>query len=600
MKKKYIYLLLSAFVACNIACSSSDDDEEVVPPPPTPEQGEGEKPEPPTPPVEDGDDIPAYDYDIVQWNGEKADDAANDKPSYDVDLYYEANAFSNIVNVNFDGSKATVTTTNSKIKYNVTGGYVTIDLLTNLVKNTEIIVSGKSNDGGLKIYGKNKFKLTMNGVELASRRGPAINNQNKKALFVHLNEGTTNILKDSTAYVDDAHYVSTTAAEEDRKGCFFSEGNMVFSGTGVLQVAARYRHGIATDSWFYTRPGVTIAITEAAKNAIHVKGDIDDNMGVKIAGGLIHATISSPAGKAIKTDHNVEISGGKVVLCTSGNAEYDSEEKDLSSAAGINSEGGVTISGGNVTIKSKGDAGKGINVTTDLTISGGEVFVATTGNRYEYSSELTSSPKAVKADGNINISNGSLTIAATGKCDGAEGLECKKELTISGGDINVYAYDDAISATEIFNITNGTVYTYSSANDGIDVNGTLTISGGQVTAIGGKSPEGGIDVDTKGKFVIDGGNVIALGGMMEQNPDAAGKQNAIVYGGFSFAKKDIITVVDAANKKVVNIEAPRSLAAATMCFSTPDIAAGTAYTIKLNNTDVTTFTPSGKVTLLGK
>lgn len=88
--------------------------------------------------------------------------------------------------------------------------------------------------------------------------------------------------------------------------------------------------------------------------------------------------------------------------------------------------------------------------------------------------------------------------------------------------------------------------------------------------------------------------------MMEQNPDAAGKQNAVVYGGFSFAKKDIITVVDAANKKVVNIEAPRSLAAATMCFSTPDIAAGTAYTIKLNNTDVTTFTPNGKVTLLGK
>ncbi|MBO5002055.1 MAG: carbohydrate-binding domain-containing protein, partial [Prevotella sp.] len=448
MKKKYIYLLLSAFVACNIACSSSDDDEEVVLPPPTPEQGEGEKPEPPTPPVEDGDDIPAYNYDIVQWNGEKADDAANDKPSYDVDLYYEANAFSNIVNVNFDGSKATVTTTSSKIKYNVTDAYVTIDLLTNLVKNTEIIVSGKSNDGGLKIYGKNKYKLTMNGVELSSRRGPAINNQNKKALFVHLNEGTTNILKDSTVYVDDAHYVETTAAEEDRKGCFFSEGNMVFSGTGVLQVAARYRHGIATDSWLYTRPGVTIAITEAAKNGIHVKGDIDDNMGVKIAGGLIHTSIASPAGKAIKTDHNVEISGGKLVLCTTGDAIYDAETNDLSSAAGINSDGAVTISGGDITIKSKGAAGKGINVTTDLTISGGEVFVATTGNRYEYSAALTSSPKAVKTDGNITISGGKLTIAATGKSDGAEGLECKKALSISGGDINVYAYDDAISATE--------------------------------------------------------------------------------------------------------------------------------------------------------
>lgn len=572
MKKKYIYLLLSAFVACNIACSSSDDDEEVVPPPPTPEQGEGEKPEPPAPPVEDGDDIPAYNYDIVQWNGEKADDAANDKPSYDVDLYYEANAFSNIVNVNFDGSKATVTTTSSKIKYNVTDAYVTIDLLTNLVKNTEIIVSGESNDGGLKIYGKNKYKLTMNGVELSSRRGPAINNQNKKALFVHLNEGTTNILKDSTVYVDDAHYVETTAAEEDRKGCFFSEGNMVFSGTGVLQVAARYRHGIATDSWLYTRPGVTIAITEAAKNGIHVKGDIDDNMGVKIAGGLIHTSIASPAGKAIKTDHSVEISGGKLVLCTTGDAIYDAETNDLSSAAGINSDGAVTISGGNVTIKSKGAAGKGINVTTDLTISGGEVFVATTGNRYEYSAALTSSPKAVKTDGNITISGGKLTIAATGKSDGAEGLECKKALSISGGDINVYAFDDAISATEQLTITNGTVYTYSSANDGIDVNGILTIDGGTVTAIGGQAPEGGIDVDVNGKFLINGGTVVALGGMMEQQPDAAGKQSSVIVNNLKINKGDKLVAKDGNGKEIIAIASPRTFSESSICMSATGIA----------------------------
>mgnify|MGYP003289407115 CR=1 FL=1 len=572
MKKKYIYLLLSAFVACNIACSSSDDDEEVVPPPPTPEQGEGEKPEPPTPPVEDGDDIPAYDYNIVQWNGEKADDAAKDKPSYDVDLYYEANAFSNIVEVKYDGNKATVTSTSSKIKYHVTDAYVTIDLLTNLVKNTEIKISGKSNDGGLKIYGKNKYKLTMNGVELSSRRGPAINNQNKKALFVHLNEGTTNILKDSTVYVDDAHYVETTAAEEDRKGCFFSEGNMVFSGTGVLQVAARYRHGIATDSWLFTRPGVTIAIAEAAKNGIHVKGDIDDNMGVKIAGGLIHACISSPAGKAIKTDHSVEISGGKLVLCTTGDAIYDAETNDLSSAAGINSDGAVTISGGNVTIKSKGAAGKGINVTTDLTISGGEVFVATTGNRYEYSAALTSSPKAVKTDGNITFSGGKLTIAATGKSDGAEGLECKKALSISGGDINVYAFDDAISATEQLTISNGTVYTYSSANDGIDVNGILTIDGGTVTAIGGQVPEGGIDVDVNGKFLINGGTVVALGGMMEQQPDAAGKQSSVIVTNLKINKGDKLVAKDGNGKEIISIASPRTFSESSICMSATGIA----------------------------
>lgn len=569
MKNKYIYLLLSAFIVFSNSCSEPDD---IVFPPASEQGGGGDTPETPTPPVEDGDDIPEYDYNIVQWNGEKATDAANDKVGIDTDIYYENNAFSNIVNVTYDGSKATVTSTNSRIKYNITDAYVTIDLLTNEVKNTEIIVTGKSSDGHLKVYGKNKYKLTLNGVDLVSKRGPAINNQNKKAMFVHLNEGTTNILCDSAVYVDDAHYVETTAAEEDRKGCFFSEGNIVFSGTGILQVAARYRHGIATDSWLYTRPGVTIAITEAAKNGLHVKGDIEDDKGITIAGGLIHACISSPAGKAIKTDHSVEITGGRVVLCTSGNAQYDTEENDLSSAAGINSEGAVTISGGDITIKSIGSAGKGINATTDINISGGEIFVATTGTRHEYSPTITSSPKAVKTDGNVIISNGKLTIAAIGKSAGADGLDCNTNMTVSGGTVNIYAYDDAVRTTEALNVSGGTIYAYSSVNDGIDVNGTLTIGGGSVTAIGGQAPESGIDVDVNGKFLIDGGTVVALGGTMEQQPDAAGKQSSVIVNNLKINKGDKLIAKDANGKEIISIASPRTFSESSICMSATGIA----------------------------
>jgi len=231
-----------------------------------------------------------------------------------------------------------------------------------------------------------------------------------------------------------------------------------------------------------------------------------------------------------------------------------------------------TISGGNVTIKSKGAAGKGINVTTDLTISGGEVFVATTGNRYEYSAALTSSPKAVKTDGNITISGGKLTIAATGKSDGAEGLECKKALSISGGDINVYAYDDAISATEQLAISNGTVYTYSSANDGIDVNGILTIDGGTVTAIGGQVPEGGIDVDVNGKFLINGGTVVALGGMMEQQPHAAGKQSSVIVNNLKINNGDKLIAKDGNGKEIISIASPRTFSESSICMSATGIA----------------------------
>ena len=431
----------------------------------------------------DDGDAPDFDPIITGWDGQKADDAAMDIVGTNEDIYWEANGFGGskavTVTVTYSGSSATVTTSDTSVEYYTDGAYVTIDMLTHSVKNVEIVVSGKSDDGQLKIYGEKKFKLTLSGVELTSSKGPAINDQCKKRAFVHLTEGTTNRLTDAATYSEEPRYLNGgSSASEDRKGCFFSEGNLIFSGTGVLEVKGNYKHGIVTDGYFYTRPGVTIAVTGAAKNAIHVKGDQDDGIGVYIAGGLIYANVSSTAGKGIKTDLDAEIVGGKLLLNTSGNATYDEDEKDTSSSACIKTDGSVIISGGTHTLKSTGTGGKGINADGEIRVSGGETTVTTTGGKYTYSSNLTSSPKGVKADGNITISGGKLNISVTGASDGSEGLESKATLTISGGEIYSYAYDDAINAASAINITGGKVYAYASNNDGIDSNGSLVISGG--------------------------------------------------------------------------------------------------------------------------
>ena len=429
----------------------------------------------------DDGDAPDFDPIITGWDGQKADDAAMDIVGTNEDIYWEANGFGGskavTVTVTYSGSSATVTTSDTSVEYYTDGAYVTIDMLTHSVKNVEIVVSGKSDDGQLKIYGEKKFKLTLSGVELTSSKGPAINDQCKKRAFVHLTEGTTNRLTDAATYSEEPRYLNGgSSASEDRKGCFFSEGNLIFSGTGVLEVKGNYKHGIVTDGYFYTRPGVTIAVTGAAKNAIHVKGDQDDGIGVYIAGGLIYANVSSTAGKGIKTDLDAEIVGGKLLLNTSGNATYDEDEKDTSSSACIKTDGSVIISGGTHTLKSTGTGGKGINADGEIRVSGGETTVTTTGGKYTYSSNLTSSPKGVKADGNITISGGKLNISVTGASDGSEGLESKATLTISGGEIYSYAYDDAINAASAINITGGKVYAYASNNDGIDSNGSLVIS----------------------------------------------------------------------------------------------------------------------------
>lgn len=99
-----------------------------------------------------------------------------------------------------------------------------LDLVTNTVKVAQIILSGASTDGSLKIYSPDKFKIMLDGLNLASKRGPALDNQSKKRTFVHLSDGTVNTLSDASVYADDFYYPDDVAADgEDCKGCFFSE-----------------------------------------------------------------------------------------------------------------------------------------------------------------------------------------------------------------------------------------------------------------------------------------------------------------------------------------------------------------------------------------
>ena len=533
----------------------------------------------------DDGDTPDFDSTITAWDDQTADDAALDVVGTDEDIYWEANSFGVdkggvTVEVAYSGNQAAVTTSDTSVKYYTDGAYVTIDMLINSVKNVEIVVSGKSDDGQLKIYGEKKFKLTLSGMELTSTKGPAINDQCKKRAFVHLMEGTTNRLTDAASYSEEPRYLNGgSSSSEDRKGCFFSEGNLIFSGTGVLVVEGNYKHGIVTDGYFYMRPGVTIAVTGAAKNAIHVKGDEDDGIGVYMAGGLVYANVSSTAGKGIKTDLDAEIAGGKLLLNTSGNATYDSDENDTSSSAGIKTDGNVIISGGTHILKSTGTGGKGINADKEIRISGGETTVTTTGGKYYYSQSLTSSPKGVKADGNITVSGGKLNISVTGVSDGSEGLESKTTLAVTGGEVYSYAYDDAINASSAINISGGKVFAYASNNDGIDSNGSLTISGGLVIGVGTSAPESGIDCDNSNSFRINGGTVIGMGGTLQSSPSTSSTQRSVVYNGVSATKGTKICVLNSSGTLILTFEFPRTMSGAAFFFSTPDIASGASYTV---------------------
>lgn len=271
------------------------------------------------------------------------------------------------------------------------------------------VISGQTTEGSVKLYSTYKYGLVLNGVSIINTIGPAINLQSSKKATITLVANTNNRLIDSTSYV------ANTA--EDMKGTLFSEGQLIFEGTGSLLVLGRYKHGIVSDDYIAVNNG-NITISGAVKDGIHVNDyfamnggtltitsqgdgiecesgyisvsggaldvtsssgeglktsysgtDVDIVKDIEFIGGSTSISVKGSAAKGIKSKGDFYISSGKLVITTSGDAYYDTTERDLSSASGIKVDRDMIIDGdAEIIITSSGSGGKGINV------SGGSYF----------------------------------------------------------------------------------------------------------------------------------------------------------------------------------------------------------------------------------
>lgn len=496
--------------------------------------------------------------------------------------FIENSSFTSQIAIAYNGTSATVTGAAEGVTVTTDGAHVTVS---STVKGVEYILSGTATDGSFKAYSEKKFKLTLNGLSLTSAQGAAINIQSGKRVFVEAVDGTANMLTDASSYTN-------TVDGEDQKACFFSEGQLLFSGSGELTVNGNHKHGICSDDYVYLHSGVRITVASAVKDAIHANDKIVMNGGlvkltpsgdgmdcedgsIDIRGGLLKANITGAASKAVKAETDITVAGGQLLLLTSGDAEYDSTDKDLSSSAGMKCGGDLTISDASVSIKSTGAAGKGINCDGKLTLSASTVKIVTTGQQYVYGS-LDSSPKGIKADGDLTVESGTVQVRTTGG-EGSEGIESKSTLMINGGNICVYAYDDCLNATNNITINNGNVYCYSSGNDGIDSNGTLTITGGMVVASGTTVPEDGFDCD-QNTFKITGGTILGIGGSTSTPTSNACTQRAVIYGG-SGTSGTLLSIISADGTHLMSYTIPRTYNQMTLLFSSPSLTSGTNYSI---------------------
>ncbi len=478
----------------------------------------------------------------------------------EVDAMYvdETAVTNNLVGIVYSGSSAAVTVAGNVAQYvsaTLNGAHVSIaQTNTAAVDGDEITyqLSGSSTNGSFELSGAYKSTIALAGLTLTNPNGAAINITNSKRIQLSAKNGTTNTLTD--------------CASGSQKACIYSKGQLQLQGNGTLNVAGNTKHGIKSASYISVK-NLTLNITstvgdginceeymEIKSGTITLSGIGDDGIqcdlggtsstgittdhededtgNIYISGGTLSVAVSAAAAKGIKSDGDMYITAGTITSTTSGGGAWDTDALKVKSSAGLNADGNMVVSGGTLLLTSTGAGGKGISADGTLAISDSTLItIATSGQAVvasssgslstvsnassldRYSTNYKSSPKGIKIDGAVSITGGKVSVTTTGA--GGEGIESKSTLNISGGEITVNAYDDAINSASHMTIEGGMVYARATNNDGLDANGNCYIKGGLVYAVGASSPEVAIDANTEGgyKLYVSGGTIVAIGGL---------------------------------------------------------------------------------------
>lgn len=255
------------------------------------------------------------------------------------------------------------------------------------------------------------------------------------------------------------------------------------------------------------------------------------------------------------------------------------------STKGIKAESEINISGFTINISSTDD---GIHANSDSGVletgEDGKGTIVINGG----SITISSGDDGMHADKQLDVNDGYINIVTS-----YEGLEAMT-INLNGGKIYVYATDDGINActgdgktSPIVNVTAGyiDVTTASGDTDGIDSNGNYVQTGGFVLVKGGSSSgnvSGSIDVD--GTVTITGGTCVALGGICETPVNSA---NAYVLSSVSFSSGSY-SLKNSSDNEVISFTVDGSFINGWICSDT--LVTGTSYTLYRGSDSIADWT----------
>lgn len=410
-------------------------------------------------------------------------------------------------------------------------------------------LSGSTTDGSLLINSDYRIKMILDGVTLENPSGAAIKCVSNVRISVTLADDNT--LADGTASTD--------------KAAFENEGEIIFSGNGLLSVTGKAKHGIYSNRYIRMLSG-NIQVTSAVKDGLHAdsfqmfSGNIDidntksgidgDNGVISINGGTIDISVTQADGKGLTCDSSISINGGDIHIqltgnyskgikakkgITMGNGTVNIEgsgvtmviDSNPSHCTGLKSDADITINGGELTVTMSNAAagGKGINADGNVFFNGGTVdlSVAGAGGSYINTSNQSDSYSAmcVKSNGNIEVNNPTTDITLTVSGTDGKGFSADNSIIVNDGTISITQTGNVskgMKADAYMLIAGGTLditangSTVVTSGDpayctGLKSDGRMEITGGDLTITCGSSNTGGRCLSSAGDMTIAGGHM---------------------------------------------------------------------------------------------
>lgn len=384
------------------------------------------------------------------------------------------------------------------------------------------IVSGALSDGQIIVEADDaaKVQIVLKDAEITSATSAAIYVKSADKVFVTTAEGTENTLANGGSFTADG--------DTNVDGAVFAKDDITFNGSGSLTVSSPAGHGIVGKDDVKIAGG-TITI-DAAKHGVQANDSVRvAAAAVTITAGTdgIHVADSSDEEEGTESDSFFYIADGIVTISAGDD--------------GVHADAQAILEGGTVTVTGSYE---GIEAL-DIDLIGGRVDV-------------------VASDDGLNAAGGN-TSSGTDTSENTFGSDD----WFGGGMMNDGGTDGSIDIS-------GGVLTVQAGGDGIDANGSVTISGGYTVVTGPTQGDTSV-IDFNGEGTITGGTFIGTGGAGMAENFTSAEQGLIAVTVDSQSAGSTVSLADADGTVIA--ETTPELDYAVVYISTSDMAQGETYTL---------------------